>query len=179
MRKTVHKLFWAWDFDKEEQWLNEMAAKGLCLISVGLCKYEFEDCVPGEYSIRLELLKEKPMHPESVKYMEFLEETGAEHVGSYMRWVYLRKKKADGEFQLFSDKESRIRQLTLIIRLLGLLNGVNLYAGFYNLGLFFLWGHLISLLGCINLALSVFLTLGTIKLWRKRQGLKEEQMVFE
>ena len=69
MRKTIRKWFWAWDFDKEEHWLNEMAARGLSLVSVGWCRYEFEDCVPGEYSVRLELLKEKPMHPESVKYM--------------------------------------------------------------------------------------------------------------
>ncbi len=49
MRKTIHKLFFIWDFDKEEKWLNQMAAKGLALVSVGFCKYEFEDCIPGEY----------------------------------------------------------------------------------------------------------------------------------
>lgn len=26
MRRTVHKWFWVWDFDKEEKWLNIMAA---------------------------------------------------------------------------------------------------------------------------------------------------------
>ncbi len=26
MRKTIRKWFWAWDTDKEEKWLNEMAA---------------------------------------------------------------------------------------------------------------------------------------------------------
>lgn len=76
MRKSIHKLFWVWDFDKEEKWLNEMAAKGLCLISVGFCKYEFEDCRPGEYSVRTERLEHHPDHPESVRYMSFLEETG-------------------------------------------------------------------------------------------------------
>lgn len=49
MRKIIHKAIFAWNFDKEEKWLNEMAAKGLCLISVGFCKYEFEDCEPGEF----------------------------------------------------------------------------------------------------------------------------------
>ena len=48
MRQTIHKLFWVWDFDKEEKWLNEMAAKGLSLVSVGFCKYEFSDRVPGD-----------------------------------------------------------------------------------------------------------------------------------
>ncbi len=38
MRKVIHKGFFVWNFDKEERWLNEMAAKGLALISVGFCR---------------------------------------------------------------------------------------------------------------------------------------------
>ena len=37
MRRIIKKLFFVWDFDKEEKWLNEMAAKGLCLVSTGFC----------------------------------------------------------------------------------------------------------------------------------------------
>lgn len=40
MRKVIRKVFMVWDFDKEEAWLNEMAAKGLSLVSVGWCRYE-------------------------------------------------------------------------------------------------------------------------------------------
>ena len=179
MRKTIKKWFWVWDFDKEERWLNEMAARGLALVSTGWCRYDFEDCTPGECSIRLELLKEKPSHPESVKYMEFLEETGAEHVGSCMSWVYLRKKTADGEFQLFSDNDSRVRHLTRIIQLVGVVTGVNLYIGFYNLFLHCFWGSGANLLGLINLALALLGLYGVYKLSRKRKMLKAEQIVFE
>ena len=179
MRKTIRKWFWVWDFDKEERWLNEMAAKGLALVSTGWCRYEFEDCLPGEYSIRLELLKEKPSHPESIKYMEFLEETGVEHVGTFANWVYMRKKSADGEFRLFSDNDSRVRHLTRIIRLVGAVTGVNLYIGFYNLSLLCFWGSGANLLGLINLALAALGLYGIAKLSRKRKMLKEEQIVFE
>ena len=180
MRKIVRKLFWAWDFDKEERWLGEMAAKGLCLIGVGWCRYEFEDCIPGEYTIRVELLKEKPSHPESVKYLEFLEETGAEQVGSYMNWIYMRKKKSEGDFQIFSDNESRIRHLTRIIRLIAVLFSMNLWAGAYNLFLFFLWHTGISLVcGLFSMTVGALLLYGLVKLWRKRKRLKEEQKLFE
>ena len=54
------------------------------------------------------MLENHPDSPESRKYLEFLEEAGIERVGSYMRWVYLRKKAADGPFDLFSDYESRM-----------------------------------------------------------------------
>ena len=32
MRKYVKKIFWAWEVEKEEHWLNEMSAKGLALV---------------------------------------------------------------------------------------------------------------------------------------------------
>ena len=34
-RKTVKKWMWVWDFEKEEQWLNETAMNGWALCSVG------------------------------------------------------------------------------------------------------------------------------------------------
>lgn len=179
MRKVIRKLFWAWDFDKEEKWLNEMASKGLALCAVGFCRYEFEQTKPGEYAVCLQMLNNKPQHPESEKYIEFVEETGAEHVGSYMRWVYFRKKTADGPFELLSDYDSRIKQLTDIIRFIVVLGVFNLMAGCYNLLLYGIWGHEISLLGLINIALSAFIGYGAYRLWQKREKLQKEQQVFE
>ena len=100
-------------------------------------------------------------------------------MGSWMRWAYMRKKKADGEFQLFSDNKSRIRHLTGIIQFISALTGLNLYLGIYNLYLYFLWGTVVNLLGLINMAISAVSAYGIMKLWRKRKILKEEQRVFE
>ena len=33
MRQVIRKWFWAWEFDKEEAWLNDMAAQGKALVS--------------------------------------------------------------------------------------------------------------------------------------------------
>ena len=30
-RKTIRKWYWVWDFEKEEEWLNEMAQAGWVL----------------------------------------------------------------------------------------------------------------------------------------------------
>ena len=117
MRRTIRKWFWVWNFDKEEKWLNEMAAKGLALVGVGFAKYEFEESLPGEYAVHFELLQHSKSHPESENYIRFIEETGAEQVGNYLRWVYFRKKTADGPFALFSDNASRITHLKRIIGL--------------------------------------------------------------
>ena len=179
MRQTIHKCFFVWDFDKEEQWLNEMAAKGLALVSVGFCKYEFEDCVPGEYKVCLQMLDKKPSHPESQKYIEFIEQTGAEQVGSYFRWVYFRKKAAEGSFEGFSDNASRVKYLTSIASFVSLIIGLNLFIGLYNLLLVFFFDSTFNYIGLLNLAIGIWGTFGTLKLWKKRKRMKLESQLFE
>lgn len=180
MRTVVHKLFWAWDFDKEEKWLSGMAAKGLALVSVGFfCRYEFEDCVPGEYRICLELLENSPGSAEAVKYIEFLEATGMQHVGSLLRWAYFRQKAEDTHPGLFSDNASRIRYLTRILRLIAAACALNVYWGCYNLYLYAVWGNPISLLGLICLSAAALAAVGSIRLFQKRKLLSSEQRIFE
>ena len=179
MRRIIHKWFWVWNFDKEEQWLNEMAAKGLCLVSTGFCKYEFEDCLPGEYQIRMQLLDKFPHHPESQKYIEFLEDTGAEQVGSFTRWVFFRKKASLGDFNLFSDNASRVKYLTSMLSFITLVVALNLLIGLENLAIAMLTGFPGNYLGFINLAIGLFGLPGTIKLWKKRNRIKKESQLFE
>ena len=125
-RKTVRKFFWVWSFEKEEEWLNEMAMNGWVLESVGFCSYHFIRCEPGEYSVRLE------MHPYDEAYVDFMEQTGAEYVGRMLLWVFFRKKTADGPFDLFSDIDSRIGHLDKIGKMLTALGAVNLAIGIVN-----------------------------------------------
>jgi len=179
MRKVIHKWFWAWEFDKEEAWLNEMAAKGLCMIGYGWCRYEFEPCEPGEYSIRLQMLDDPHNHPESQQYLEFLESTGAEHIGSWWKWVYLRKKKADGEFEMFSDYESKIKHLSRIMNLLLGLGIFNLYIGLLNIFMMITLTSPGNALGFINIALGLLLMLGYIRLHKKRKKLRDDSVIFE
>jgi len=107
MKNVIRKLFF--NYEKEEKWLNEMAAQGKALIKYTWCRYEFEDTPKGEYIYRVVLLDKQASHSESQKYIQFVEETGAEYVASYLRWVYFRKKAADGPFELYSDIDSKLR----------------------------------------------------------------------
>jgi len=179
MRKTVYKWFWAWEFDKEEKWLNEMAAKGLTLVSMHFFKYMFEETDPGEYQIRIELLDKRPNHPESETYIRFIEETGAEQIASWIDWVYFRKKTADGSFELFSDTTSRIRMLNRVIGLLTTLGILCLVTGGYNLFLYFLWESPISLVGLLPLAVSALLGIGLLRIRKQKKQLTKDQTLFE
>lgn len=179
MRQTIHKIFLVWDFDKEEKWLNEMAAKGLSLVSVGFCKYEFEDSMPGEYKVCLQLLDNFPRHPESKKYIEFLETTGAEHVGSFTRWVYFRKKATEGDFELFSDNDSRLKYLSSVISFVSLITVGNWIAGINNVFIATSFPSPINYVGILNLLIGLVGTWGVIRLIRKRKKMKQDGQLFE
>ncbi|WP_150267534.1 DUF2812 domain-containing protein [Paenibacillus tepidiphilus] len=114
MRYSCYKFFTIGQHEKEEHWLNAMAAKGMMLAQVGGIKYWFEEDTPGKYIYRLEMLNHPPDHPESVAYIKFLEETGIEVIGSYIRWVYYRRPAEDGAFEIYSDVDSKIRHFKRI-----------------------------------------------------------------
>lgn len=131
MKQVVWKAYY--NYEKEENWLNEMSAKGIALISYSWCRYAFEDCEKGEYIYRIELLQNMPKHPESIAYIKFLEDTGIEFVTSYMRWVYFRKKAVNGPFDLYSDIESKIKYYKKIYCFWTAFAALEFTAGFANI----------------------------------------------
>lgn len=180
MRKIIRKWFWAWDFDREENWLNEMSAKGLALDDVGFCKYSFEECLPGEYRITLEFLDKWPTHPESQQYIKFIEETKAEHLGSLSRWAYFRKKSEYGDFSLHSDNDSKIKHLNRILVLLSVISIANLPNAINNIMWYLNSGLLFNLIVGISITcLSGLLACGALKIHIKKRKLQKEQSIFE
>lgn len=185
MRYTVHKLFWAWEFDKEENWLNEMSAKGLQLVGVGIFRYIFEEGTPGEYCFRIELLEKHPEHALARRYIGFLEETGVEYIGNVLRWGYFRKKASKGPFDLFSDLDSRIKHLGKILALMTPALIFEFIIGAYNVWLYAglsianrrFYGNLIS--GSLCLILGLMIGYGVLKIQKKRRALIKERALHE
>ena len=135
MKHILHKVFFIWQYEKEEKWLNEMAAKGLLLTDVGFCRYVFEDGTPGAYQYSLQMLPNGVNHPESRKYIEFMEDTGAEHVGTMKRWVYFRRAATDAPFAIWSDLDNKIKHMESIYRLSAILGGICIATGMVNLSI--------------------------------------------
>lgn len=178
MRITKYKLFWVWQWEKEEAWLNEMAAKGFGLISTTAFRYEFEDITPGEYIYRMEMLNAAPSLPENQKYIAFLEETDAEMVGTCNQWVYFRKRAECGPFELFSDHDSRVRHLSRIQHLLLLLMPMALISGLMNVILFY--DSIPNLVcGCVVLLLFAVTLFAFMQISGKKKRLKREREIYE
>lgn len=159
--KTVRKVFAVWDFDKEEEWLNSMAQEGWALTKVGFCKYVFERTEPGEYIIRLE------MHDYEDEYIGFMRDTGAEYVGRVLQWLYFRKKAELGEFELFSDIDSRIAHLKNIGWTLLIVGGSNVILSLTT-------GY-----EYINLLCAVAMAYGLGRIHGKKEALERERRIRE
>jgi len=120
--RVVHRLYI--DYEREERWLNQQAARGRHLVRYRLGSYHFEHGEPGAWIYRIELLPAGPRSAASRDYLALLRESGVETVGSSTRWVYLRRPAALGAFELFSDLESRIGHYRRVLGLLSLLLAV-------------------------------------------------------
>lgn len=180
MRKTVCKWIWAWEFEKEEKWLDEMSAQGWVLDKVGFCRYEFVQCEPGEYVTRLEMLEEHVDTAKSRDYIDFVESTGAEYIGHVTKWVYFRKKAANGTFDLYSDIDSRIRHVQRIIRLIAPLlciNALNTVNMFNLSGFTPVW--LKACLIALVIAADALLFFALYKLTGIKKRLEKERMLHE
>lgn len=154
MRKVVYKPYW--NYEKEEAWLNQMARDGWALSDYSWFKYIFEPCEKGEYVYYIDLLEKHHNAPESCDFIDMVEETGIKHVASYMRWVYFCKK-ADGKpFELYTDLDSKIRQLQRINRFWTVLIAMELTIGFSNLSIW-VTENVQGIAGGINLYGGLFL----------------------
>lgn len=162
-RKTVRKWFWIWEFEKEEQWLNAMANSGWLLDGVGWCTFRFVACEPGTYAVRLE------MRPREEGYLDFMQETGAEYVGSVIQWNYFRRKIEDGPFDLFSDLDSKLTHLHRISKTLSAVGFANLAIGLIN-------SVSVLSVGWINLLCATLLMYGLGRIHGKIETLEKERL---
>lgn len=179
MKKVVRKVYWAWQAEEEELWLNEMADEGWALCGVSWCKYVFESCEKGQYQFCLEYLANKIGHSESVRYISFIEESGAEYVGHWMKWVYFRQSTANGSFKLHSSRASKIKYLE---RVTGLISGIailNLICGAANIIISLIGTSPVNMIGIVNIILAAACYKGYKKINSKCNKLVEEQQLFE
>jgi len=168
------------DYEKEEYWLNQMAAKGYNLINYFLGLYTFDIEQPGKYIYRIELLDSLPFASSSIRYITFLKEMGIEHISSHFRWVYFRKLATEGPFDIYSDIDSRILHYSRIVKLYGIVGLSNLVISISNFSLWLSEASTLNLkLAPLNLLASFILIFGANSCIKKIRRLKKERQLRE
>lgn len=104
------------DKDKETAWLNEMAAQGYALTSFFAGIYAFDTCAPNKYTYQVDFCDK--FGNVSEDYREFMKDNDIEIVQIWGFWIFLRKRNADGPFELYTDIDSSIEHYTKIRNML-------------------------------------------------------------
>lgn len=155
-RMSKFKLFWAWEDEKEEIWLEGMSRTGWHLETPGFPGfYHFAEGGPREYSYRLDFRTGSLRSLQ--EYLQICRDAGWEELGRVGSWYSFRKENRGGERpEFFSDRHSRIQKYqrllaVMVIFLPLMLNGLRL-----------LFKHGSSWLFAATAILYVFLLLGWI-----------------
>lgn len=159
-----------YDKDKEEEFLNEMSAKGYAMKSYFLGLYAFDECMPNEYTYRIDLINDMTSKERKELY-ELVRDSGGEHVQSWGFWAFFRKK---GRFELYSDRESRIHQyerIRIVFLGLVLLEGISAITQWKRLS----WANTTSdrTFALIFTGLSILFIYQTVKTTIKIHQLKQ------
>lgn len=125
------RWFWAWDDEKEENWLREMAQKGWHFQFVTLPgNYTFESGESRDDVYRLDYFRN---NKDKADYLQLFLDAGWDYMGEMNSWQYFRKTALNGETpEIFSDNESKAKKyrhilfLMMIVSLPIYLNVINL-----------------------------------------------------
>lgn len=112
--KKVWRFFTIADYEREEQWINEMAREGWNLTAVGLCRYIFRRGTAGEYIYKLDLIERTESDEVKESYFNFLTECNIRIVGEFKDWLFLQKRAADGPFDMKNDTYAKLRTVNKI-----------------------------------------------------------------
>ena len=181
MRHKVWKAFWFWQHEKEEAWLNNMSSKGMRLVYAGFMNYTFEDAPRGEYLYRTQLLGTFFNSAEDAAYIRFLEETGIEHICTFGRWGYFRRKASEGPFEIYSDNASKIKHYKRIIQFIIMVGSGNTFM--IPSSIQRVMDNRLTDMYIIILAIQVLITallvIGVTILFKKIRKLKKDSNIIE
>jgi len=102
-RKHVVCWYFPWNDDKEERWLERMAASGWHLVTVGFI-YVFECGAPAQIRYQIDY---PPQQPDLDEYLRLCRDAGWEWVGSYFGSQYFRTTSPEVP-EIYTDKASRV-----------------------------------------------------------------------
>lgn len=166
LTKRVMRYFGAWEAEKEERWLNQMALEGWLLTDVTSMVYRFRRVEPKNWVYQLDFME--LTWDEVLDYQQLFEDAGWEYVTNLTHWHYFR---ADGDLnpqRIHTDTQSKIRVFKRVRRMILLAGLPSLFSLWYfpififsgrpGTGLIpFLVGLYIVLLGVVGLvAYSLF-----------------------
>lgn len=120
--KRVFRLYWAWEDEKEERWLEQMASQGWHLVS-GPLLYKFARGVPAQVRYRLDY---PPQDQNLQEYLRLCSDAGWERAMEFSGWQYFRTASPTAP-EIYTDKVSRIAKYRRLLSLSLLLSCTTMF----------------------------------------------------
>ena len=107
------KWFWAWQDEREEEWLRSMAQQGWHLVSLFPTIYTFEQGEPRDDVYRLDFITS---NTDTEEYLQLFADAGWEHFGVMSGWQYFRKPAAARQSdEIYTDPKSKAQKYRRLI----------------------------------------------------------------
>jgi hypothetical protein len=127
--KSVFKVIWAWQDEKEEQWLEQQALQGWHLIEVAPFFYRFQRGMPRRVIYRLDY--KGTLDKDYQEYLTIFQDSGWELVTRLSNWHYYRlEPENDRVPELYSSNRTKAEKYRRL--LIGLLIPMALLAWTLN-----------------------------------------------
>ncbi len=108
MKTSKITINWFVDFDKEEQWLNDMATKGWAFWHTNGVIYRFKPCKPEEFIYQIDF-DEKKSQEGAGDYVVFRSSCGDQFVHQWKRKIYWKRETASGPFEAENNVAAKLR----------------------------------------------------------------------
>ena len=109
--RTVWRFYTIADYDREERWLNDMAAAGWNFVRTNGVRFVFRKGTPGEFRYKIDLAERTADDRVQEEYYNFLTDCGLRIVCDFKEFIYLQKPTAEGPFDAADDTYARLRVL--------------------------------------------------------------------
>lgn len=178
--KTCFRPYTAWQYQEEEDWMNQMAAQGWALERTNGFVHHFRRCEPGAWIVRLDRPAFKMGSPEGQEYLAMLHDCGAEWVGGVNDWIYLRRQAGLGEFALYSDLAGKEHLLLRARSQMVFVLGLALVGWLASLLLAFCGGEaFMAFYPVIYLCIPIAVAHGLTQLNRRLKVVRQERQLRE
>lgn len=122
--KKIFKFIFAWQDEKEEEWLREMNLKGWKFKKFSWFRYTFEKTEPKDVIYRLDY--KSTTNKDIDEYLQIYEDAGWEHVDEFFGWNYFRTDAKDCVYpEIFSDNASKVQKYKGLLKALLIVLGFN------------------------------------------------------
>lgn len=169
-KKYIRRTFWVHQYEKEEEFLSEMASEGWQFVKLhkGIpTKYEFIRGEKINYIYQLDFVANEE---DTADYHQLFADAGWDEVYSWNgiggKWYYFRRIRSDGRCdKIFTDSESKYHMYEKLWKKFGLylllsifleLNGIRVCTDTFN------HVNLLSVLGIFILALCIIFGIFTV-----------------